>query len=100
MTTSNGVTGVANTIPGTATAITWNPYDYEAVAGAVPLAVASYTLKIWDERGDSSGSTGGYMSPYSGTKFALYRPQAYTPLACEFGAGRHDDLPSVSVLSL
>lgn len=77
------VTQIANVIPGSATQIVWDPYAYEQLPGAVPLAVATYTLSVWDERGPTAAVAGGRFSPYSGTEFALYRPQPYTPLAGE-----------------
>jgi hypothetical protein len=48
------------------------------VPGAIPFAQATYVLKMWDERGPGSAVKGGYMSPYSGTQFAMYRPAPYT----------------------
>jgi len=38
---------------------------------------------MWDERGPQATVKGGYMSPYSGTQFAIYRPAGYTPLSGE-----------------
>lgn len=74
----NGYTypvGPTSGIPGDSTQFAWNPYEYEQSAGATPLAEASYTLRIFDERGYYAAPSGGYMSPYIGTIFALYRPQ-------------------------
>jgi hypothetical protein len=48
------VTPGGNTIPATQTQIVWNPYEYEQQAGAVPLAVATYVLKVWDDRGPTA----------------------------------------------
>lgn len=73
-------TSGGNTIPATQTQIVWSPWEYEQVAGAVPLAAATYVLKVWDERGPTAAVSPGRFSPYSGTNFALYRPQPYTPL--------------------
>jgi hypothetical protein len=64
--------------------VVWDPYAYEQSQGAVPLAAAEYTLRINDERGPQAPIKGGYLTPYSGTKFSLYRPQEYTPLESEF----------------
>lgn len=64
----------------------WNPYQYEAQAGATPLAVATYTLSIWDERGPQATVAGGRLSPYGGMKFAVYRPAAYTAIAGELAS--------------
>jgi hypothetical protein len=61
----------------------WNPYDWEQLPGATPFAEASYVLSIWDDRGPGATAKGGYFSPYSGTKFGIYRPQAYTALSSE-----------------
>lgn len=68
------------TLPGTATNIVWSPFDVQETAG-IPLAVATYTLSIWDERGPKATPDRGRMSPYTGLSFALYRPAAYTPLS-------------------
>jgi len=78
----NGFTypvGPTQGIAGDSTEYAWNPYDYEQSGGATPLAEASYTLRIFDERGYFAAPSAGYMRPYAGTVFALYRPQK-----CEF----------------
>jgi len=80
----NGYTypvGPTSGIEGDATQFAWNPYEYEQSAGATPLAEASYTLRIFDERGYAAAPSAGYMSSYAGTVFALYRPQRYVALA-------------------
>jgi hypothetical protein len=64
--------------------VVWDPYAYEQSQGATPLAAAEYTLMIHDERGPQAAIKGGHLSPYTGTKFSLYRPQDYTPLESEF----------------
>jgi len=71
----------SNTIPANQSSISWNPYEWEQVPGATPFAEATYVLKIWDEQGPGAEIKGGYMSPYSGTEFAMYRPGNYTPIA-------------------
>ncbi|KAI5451921.1 hypothetical protein NCC49_001222 [Naganishia albida] len=78
---TNAAGEIDNVVPGTATQIVWNPWEYEQQAGATPLAAATYTLSVWDERGPGATVAGGRFSPYSGTQFALYRPQQYTPLS-------------------
>ncbi|KAJ9125639.1 hypothetical protein QFC22_000601 [Naganishia vaughanmartiniae] len=80
---TNAAGEINNVIPGDATQIIWNPWEYEQQAGATPLAAATYTLSVWDERGPGATVAGGRFSPYSGTNFALYRPQQYTPLSGE-----------------
>ena len=67
-----------NVLPANATQVIWNPWQAEQVPGAIPFAQATYVLKMWDERGPGSAVKGGYMSPYSGTQFAMYRPAPYT----------------------
>lgn len=74
----------SNVFPGNTTQVIWNPYQWEQIPGQVPFAAASYVLKIFDERGQNAPIKGGYLSPYSGTQFGIYRPQGYTPLASEF----------------
>ncbi|EIW72202.1 hypothetical protein M231_06171 [Tremella mesenterica] len=73
--------GTGNVLPGNATQVIWNPWQAEQVPGATPFAQATYVLKIWDERGPGVPVKGGYLSDYSGTQFAMYRPGSYTPLA-------------------
>jgi len=68
-------------IPGSATEVAWCPYDYEQTPGVQPLAVATYTLHINDERGPQAIGTPGMFQAYSGLKFALYKPGAATPLS-------------------
>ncbi|KAJ9109299.1 hypothetical protein QFC21_000628 [Naganishia friedmannii] len=80
---TNAAGEIDNVIPGDSTQIIWNPWEYEQQAGATPLAAATYTLSVWDERGPGATVAAGRFSPYSGTNFALYRPQQYTPLSGE-----------------
>ena len=61
----------------------WNPWQWEQSAGATPFAEATYVLKIWDDRGEQATIRAGYLSPYSGTQFSLYRPGKATPLSGE-----------------
>ncbi|KIM22017.1 hypothetical protein M408DRAFT_333135 [Serendipita vermifera MAFF 305830] len=75
-----GPTGSNGVLPGRATEVVWDPYEYDIMPGAVPLAAAEYTLRINDDRGANAPILGGYLTPYTGTKFSLYRPQQYTPL--------------------
>jgi hypothetical protein len=72
--------GAQNVFDGNTTEIHWVPYDWEQVPGQPRFAAASYVLQIWDERGPGSARKGGYLTPYSGTKFGMYIPQAYVPL--------------------
>lgn len=67
-------------IPGTATSVVWNPYSWDQANPSTPLAQASYTLNIWDDRGPNPPRQGGYLQPNSALIFALYTPQPYTPL--------------------
>lgn len=74
----NGFTypvGPTQGIAGDSQEVAWNPYEYEQGQGATPLAEASYTLRVFDERGYDAAASPGYMRPYAGTVFALYRPQ-------------------------
>jgi len=70
-------------IPGDATSVVWDLYSYEINNPQTPLAQTSYTLVIVDERGRNAPRRPGYMQAYDGTRFALYRPQLYTPLSGE-----------------
>jgi len=68
-------------IPGTATSVVWDVYSYQQNHPNTPLAQASYTLNIWDDRGPNAGRAPGFLQANTGLKFALYTPQAYTPLS-------------------
>lgn len=77
---------IATDLPGTATSVVWSPYNYStSVELSNPnlpqLIAASYRLLIYDERGMSVGAAAGLMQPNIKVQFALYNPQAYTPLA-------------------
>lgn len=63
------------------TSVVWDVYSYQQANPTLPLAVASYTLTVWDDRGPSATRMPGYFSPNSNLRFALYTPQAYTPIA-------------------
>lgn len=83
---SNANTYPITVLPGTATQATWAPYEYSrtaAAAGQPALVEESYRLQIFDERGLNVGASPGLMSPNSQVTFALYVPQAYTPLSGE-----------------
>jgi len=77
----NGITYPVGQVPGTATQIVWDVYSYQQANPNTPLAQASYTLEIFDERGLGAQARGGFMSPNTALKFALYTPQAYTPIS-------------------
>jgi len=72
---SNGI------IPGNALSVVWDPWAYQQSNPGVPLAQGSYTLSIWDDRGPTALAAPGLLSPNFQLRFALYTPQAYTPLA-------------------
>ncbi|EGO05355.1 hypothetical protein SERLA73DRAFT_174471 [Serpula lacrymans var. lacrymans S7.3] len=67
-------------IPGNAQSVVWYPYGYQTANPSMPLAQASYTLHIWGDSGPSAAAQPGYLSPNSGLEFAMYTPQAYTPI--------------------
>lgn len=57
-------------------------HRYQQSANAIPFAQASYTLRVFDERGIDAVATGGYFyGANSIVNFALYSPAAYTPLS-------------------
>ncbi|KAF8800834.1 hypothetical protein BYT27DRAFT_7235948 [Phlegmacium glaucopus] len=68
-------------IPGTASQVVWDLYAYQQANPNKPLAQATYTLNIWDDRGPGAPRRPGYLQPNSALQFALYTPEAYTPLA-------------------
>ncbi|KAF5324187.1 hypothetical protein D9619_011349 [Psilocybe cf. subviscida] len=70
-------------IPGTATEVVWDPYEYNQRNPQKPLAVGSpkYTLNIYDERGLKGARRPGYLQPNTGLNFGLYTPRPYVALA-------------------
>ncbi|KAF8211798.1 hypothetical protein K438DRAFT_1903610 [Mycena galopus ATCC 62051] len=68
-------------VPGTATSVVWDVYSYNQAHPGTQLAQASYTLHMWDDRGPTGTPQAGYMSPNTALSFAMYTPQAYTPIA-------------------
>lgn len=68
-------------IPGTATRVIWDTYAYQTSHPQLPLAQAKYTLEIWGDRGQNAQRAPGFLTPNSAVHFALYTPQAYTPIA-------------------
>ncbi|KAJ1301896.1 hypothetical protein OPQ81_000736 [Rhizoctonia solani] len=71
---------VAGVIPGTATAVTWDAYAQQSEPGAKRLLQATYTLRIFDERGFTVGAEPGLLNPNQNLKFAMYTPAQYTPI--------------------
>ncbi|OXG79483.1 hypothetical protein C349_04432 [Cryptococcus neoformans var. grubii Br795] len=70
-----------NVFPGNTTQVVWNPWEWEQIPTQVAFAEATYMLSIWDERGPGAARKGGYLTPYSGTNFMMYRPAGYTSIA-------------------
>ncbi|KAF8480297.1 hypothetical protein DFH94DRAFT_650457 [Russula ochroleuca] len=68
-------------IPGTATSVIWDAYGWQEKNPNSPLAQATYTLEIFDERGPGSARSPGLLQPNNALKFALYTPQGYTPIS-------------------
>ncbi|KAJ6590681.1 hypothetical protein DFH09DRAFT_1307217 [Mycena vulgaris] len=68
-------------VPGTATDVKWDVYSYQQAHVNTPLAQGTCTLHMWDDRGSTATARAGYMSPNTALAFALYTPQAYTPIA-------------------
>jgi len=77
---------IASSLPGTATNVTWAPYDYDqsaAQSGNPALIQATYRLEIFDERGLNAAASPGLFAPNTKVQFALYIPQPYTPISGE-----------------
>ncbi|KAG8698572.1 hypothetical protein FRC11_014337, partial [Ceratobasidium sp. 423] len=78
---TNSAGTVAGVIPGTATAVTWDAFAQQTEAGANPLIPATYTLRIFDERGFTVAAAPGLLnSNQNNLKFAMYSPAQYTPI--------------------
>ncbi|GAA5838492.1 hypothetical protein JCM5353_004033 [Sporobolomyces roseus] len=80
--TANGYTYPITTIAAAETSLVWDPWQYAQSPNALPLAQASYTLRVYDERGaDATAEAGRFNGNNAIINFALYSPQPYTPLA-------------------
>ena len=67
-------------IPGTATSVTWDLWSYQQAHPSLQLAPGTYRLSIWDDRGPGASRAPGLFQENTALQFALYTPQAYTPL--------------------
>jgi hypothetical protein len=45
------------------------------------LGMGTYNLKIWGDLGPDAVRSPGQLQPNTALQFALYTPQAYTPIA-------------------
>ncbi|QRV82278.1 transmembrane protein [Ceratobasidium sp. AG-Ba] len=72
---------VEGVIPGTATAVTWDAFAQQTGPNGIPLVQATYTLRVFDERGVTAGIEPGKLQVNQNVKFAMYSPAAYTPIA-------------------
>ncbi|GAA5952431.1 hypothetical protein JCM21900_005307 [Sporobolomyces salmonicolor] len=80
--TANGYTYPVTTIAAAETSLVWDPWQYAQSPNALPFAQASYTLRVFDERGiQATAQAGLFNGANSIVNFALYSPAAYTPLA-------------------
>ena len=68
-------------IPGSATSVTWDLYSYQQANPATQLVQGTYTLMIWGNGGPNAQLSPGQLAPNDNLRFAIYTPQAYTPLA-------------------
>jgi hypothetical protein len=68
-------------IPGAATSVVWDAYAWQQNNPNSPLAQATYTLEIFDDRGPGSARAPGLLQPNNALRFALYTPQQYTPIS-------------------
>lgn len=79
---ANGFTYPVSVVPGSQTSLVWDPYAYAQSPNAIPFAQASYTLRVYDERGaEATAEAGRFNGNNAIINFALYSPAAYTPLA-------------------
>ncbi|BGP38919.1 hypothetical protein JCM10450v2_002879 [Rhodotorula kratochvilovae] len=79
---ANGFTYPVGVVPGSQTSLVWDPYEYAQSPNAIPFAQASYTLRVYDERGaDATAEAGRFNGNNAIINFAMYSPAAYTPMA-------------------
>ncbi|CEQ40479.1 SPOSA6832_02093 [Sporobolomyces salmonicolor] len=103
--TANGYTYPVTTIAAAETSLVWDPWQYAQSPNALPFAQASYTLRVFDERGiQATAQAGLFNGANSIVNFALYSPAAYTPLADDQVQGQpnktHDPFPPQNRLDL
>lgn len=67
-------------IPGTATSVQWDLWSYQQNNPQTPLAQQMCTLHIWGDQGPGVQRSPGVLSENNQLQFAMYSPQAYTPL--------------------
>ncbi|GAA6050016.1 hypothetical protein JCM3770_001915 [Rhodotorula araucariae] len=79
---ANGFTYPVGVVPGSQTSLVWDPYEYGQSPNAIPFAQASYTLRVYDERGaDATAEAGRFNGNNAIINFAMYSPAAYTPMS-------------------
>ncbi|GAA5908063.1 hypothetical protein JCM6882_000216 [Rhodosporidiobolus microsporus] len=79
---ANGNTYTIGSVAGSETSIVWDAYAAQQSPNYPPLAQASYTLRVYDERGaDATAEAGRFNGANAIINFAMYSPAAYTPLA-------------------
>ncbi|KAI0088806.1 hypothetical protein BDY19DRAFT_890596 [Irpex rosettiformis] len=67
-------------ILGTASSVTWDLWSYQQNNPQTPLAQQMCTLHIWGDQGPGVQRSPGVISENNQLQFAMYSPQAYTPL--------------------
>ncbi|KDQ60373.1 hypothetical protein JAAARDRAFT_126163 [Jaapia argillacea MUCL 33604] len=92
-------------IPGTATSVVWDPYQYNQMNQGTPLVPGTYTLEIWDDRGPNAQEEPGYLMENSALQFALYTPGVSQPIGsgyqcpgCSGSASSYTAHPAFSAL--
>ncbi|PWN53650.1 hypothetical protein IE53DRAFT_359827 [Violaceomyces palustris] len=94
--------GPSTGLPGRATQVVWSPYNYSMSAlqnnNLPQLIQAKYRLMIFDERGPNVGASPGLVAPNAQVTFALYNPQAYTPLASGWICGSCNGASSLKAI--
>ena len=78
--TDSGNTYTMGSVGGGDTSFVWDPYKYYTEGSQPPLAFSTYQLRVYDENGPSAAASPGSFMPNSNLRFALYKPQSYTPL--------------------
>lgn len=76
-------------IAGDASSVEWDLWSYNQANPGTPLAQATYTLHIWDDRGPGAPLAPGLFHENNALRFAMYNPASYTPLASESAPRRY-----------
>lgn len=78
--TDSGNTYTMGSVAGGDTTFKWDPYKHFTDGNDPPLVYSTYQVRVYDDNGPSAAAKPGGFMPNSNLRFALYKPEKYTPL--------------------